>query len=1044
MGVSGVVSADEALFRLTAKVGASPGLLATLVKALIADVRRLDAKVDALEAGHGGQLRDMKLNLDILVSNIQGYDDPEEEVEREKAERAAMREDLERDKAERAAQVAQRRADLERDKADCAKEVEARRIEFEREQAARLAALAVVEREAAARAAALEQQRSTRALWREKSESATEMERNRKSQQDFDKRAQEDLDRRARDLDAAAQEAFDVSAQEELALLGPMARRIVRREAGGFLARNPGARPPHHAAVFPAARDADAVAPAAFLEALGALGFEVSAEERAELLAFYAVEPGGKVRGREFMLHFHQATWHQLSQKEQAAEVLGRLRDPVVAAVLRAAGIEALTADDADAAHHEADAGARKRWQAVAEWWPEARLLRPEAAPADTDEAAPADEAAPNAEAVARRKRVRKRWRWAFMMIKMRRLQRRIPLTKARTDRKHSLAVRLQAAEDGLDRAAFKLDQLASGASPDRFAEIERCARWCEAQLAGGGQGAAGGETARGAVRGNALGAVERLGRLEASMRAADESARKADEAASALAGDCAALRLDVRAARDSSDAACEAAAAAALRAGADAAARCGAVARLRRRAAVLSEAFRDACHAAGRSRDVIARRGGGKLVRDVAAPAAAFFDGGVLAGLWSEKRFEALAGSGPTRDAWNANALDASKYVAEALLADDTDERFKAHEDAGGGAADDGAPGKSSRCSLADVPCAAPAGGDDGVAGYADARAVGEAALEALAAALDADLGEACVSRARNAVDVWVQGPFGPVGAEAARQAASFDAAIVACQAVLAARAEAAGRADEVADRLCLLEACEAARKLADAGLEGAFDAAAIRRQRDDMAAFKTHLTETRRRAAYHVAAVQADVLTKAAQLPTAAALEGLRHDILRLGRGAAGRLQLQQQLALKLDKADVGRIAELIQSGALSEISKLTAAKMQIADFRCLCCDSPLHGRNISHVDGPHAPPQALPRAPAPAPQMKHALPDVPATQSDRHLLVSASVDSLRTRPAQGSLDDLADDSAQTFSRYPRLMPARATKRPQPPQLPQAQGRQ
>eukprot|EP00628_Pelagophyceae_sp_CCMP2097_P031675 CAMPEP_0184198840 /NCGR_PEP_ID=MMETSP0976-20121227/6722_1 /TAXON_ID=483370 /ORGANISM="non described non described, Strain CCMP2097" /LENGTH=852 /DNA_ID=CAMNT_0026503327 /DNA_START=27 /DNA_END=2581 /DNA_ORIENTATION=+ len=566
MGVSGVVSADEALFRLTAKVGASPGLLATLVKALIADVRRLDAKVDALEAGHGGQLRDMKLNLDILVSNIQGYDDPEEEVEREKAERAAMREDLERDKAERAAQVAQRRADLERDKADCAKEVEARRIEFEREQAARLAALAVVEREAAARAAALEQQRSTRALWREKSESATEMERNRKSQQDFDKRAQEDLDRRARDLDAAAQEAFDVSAQEELALLGPMARRIVRREAGGFLARNPGARPPHHAAVFPAARDADAVAPAAFLEALGALGFEVSAEERAELLAFYAVEPGGKVRGREFMLHFHQATWHQLSQKEQAAEVLGRLRDPVVAAVLRAAGIEALTADDADAAHHEADAGARKRWQAVAEWWPEARLLRPEAAPADTDEAAPADEAAPNAEAVARRKRVRKRWRWAFMMIKMRRLQRRIPLTKARTDRKHSLAVRLQAAEDGLDRAAFKLDQLASGASPDRFAEIERCARWCEAQLAGGGQGAAGGETARGAVRGNALGAVERLGRLEASMRAADESARKADEAASALAGDCAALRLDVRAARDSSDAACEAAAAAALR----------------------------------------------------------------------------------------------------------------------------------------------------------------------------------------------------------------------------------------------------------------------------------------------------------------------------------------------------------------------------------------------------------------------------------------------------------------------------------------------
>lgn len=250
---------------------------------------------------------------------------------------------------------------------------------------------------------------------------------------------------------------------------------------------------------------------------------------------------------------------------------------------------------------------------------------------------------------------------------------------------------------------------------------------------------------------------------------------------------------------------------------------------------------------------------------------------------------------------------------------------------------------------------------------------------------------------------------------------------------------------------RLDVLELVEKAR-LAELAKTGAdpFDAEAARQVREDVRVFKQRLAET----ADSITGVRTELAVKASAPETTATLKELRAQLVALARTAVGRPQLLAAMQSKIDRSDLHAIALQIANGELEGLHPAVAAKLQIPDFRCLCCDRPLPSSAVLSTSSVSLPGASM--TPASSANCLHALPkQLPHLDANSEDLYSRD-DTHANKPNRADaephrrqrsapthpqyvMDESVTatvapatnaDSQSTFSRYPRLMPPKHLK--------------
>lgn len=570
--------------------------------------------------------------------------------------------------------------------------------------------------------------------------------------------------------------------------------------------------------------------------------------------------------------------------------------------------------------------------------------------------------------------RARKRWHWAFDCI---RAHGKVQLTQIKVGRANSLAVRLKEVEEKLDDANLQIHVLMAEAGPEHMRAAERRTDSLETGLQA--------HELKNDKRHRGL--QKRLDTVQVDVEMTSELAKKLETRSEDQDAEIGTLRGDVEAASDAAASAAAVVARLNAKLEADDPDVAGA---LRRRVPVLAAVLADACTRPARDKK--------KLPKKLRDRLHSIYSHIVAADLETQDD-----------DKWRCAVATTARFLHGVL--EDGDHDLHLIE-----ARVPPRPVLQKRLEHRDDV--------DFIAGLtiATVRDAADVCRAVCAHALAATKDAAC-DPGMLALQTWYL--LGPASQKTRAHLDACDAGIVAAQARLDLTPQ-ADVVDQLSHRITSLEDDATPEKDAidvDAFLEAT---AAVRRAHDDLKSVKAVVDDTQ----VSLDALRDDLHGKAGREDTLDVIARIKTDLGRLASSALSKHQLHEGLSTKLDRKDLNRIAALIANGKLPGLNAAVAAKLQIPDFRCLCCDRPLPSqamalsalaRHVAREDNDDDYDQ---------------LPQRPVTALPFFTSLGKRTDGDQTAYSDGFVSSdplrLDDPRRPKISSYPRIMPAPGADRP------------
>lgn len=600
----------------------------------------------------------------------------------------------------------------------------------------------------------------------------------------------------------------------------------------------------------------------------------------------------------------------------------------------------------------------------------------------------------------------RKRWHWAYMKVRMRWIRLRVPMTKTKVGREHSLAVRLNQAEEKLDNVSYQIEVLLSEAGPQKLQTAISRVQRIELEL----------ESFSGRTEKCERGMLSRLMAVEVDVDAVKALTRKLEQRHEDLSLSLCNVQGQLEVANESAASAAQVASLLAASLENNATRSNDRIAYLRKRIAPLLTTLAECCLRASHDVAVCKRRKLGAKLR-------------VIHTTVTEARSVEVQD-----DQWLKSVESMARFLHQIILEDRGTPSTEASLDDVRIEFPNANRLKASGMNDRDIAFVADLG-----AGCSTVRSFCEVCRRLLADALSLD--EAAVCPGMLALHSWYSSPEGPGGLAITTRLAACDAGIVAAQAALHYKPHHA-HFNRIAKRLDAVEEEAKLRGNSPSADDIAGAAALAKRATDELHIFKRSLDKT----SHSVESLRDQLNAKAGYNEITDSLDALRGEILRLATTAVGRTQLESGLASKIDRKDMNRIAALIATGDLPGLHPAVAAKLQIPEYRCLSCDRRLPSQAVAlSAMARHS---ALETTPECSHQSRNSIVDTfPADPKRRPKTADLSA---THSAARGNDEDIVHSgyalmcllspsllifrNRATFSRYPRLMPATSASMLQP----------